>query len=63
MFKKSIAIICLFTLFTACDKLDDLTKFDMGYSQRATIPSSAGIDLPFDVLLQKWRPIQNLLLK
>ena len=49
MFKKSIAIICLFTLFTACDKLDDLTKFDMEYSQRATIPSTAGIDLPFDV--------------
>ncbi|WP_405400681.1 hypothetical protein [Maribacter sp. Asnod2-G09] len=49
MFKKSIAIICLFTIFTACDKLDELTKFDMEYSQRATIPSSAGIDLPFDV--------------
>ncbi|WP_291964184.1 hypothetical protein [Maribacter sp.] len=49
MFKKYIAVICLFALFTACDKLDELTKFDMEYSQRATIPSSAGIDLPFDV--------------
>ncbi|MDF4203627.1 hypothetical protein PXD56_11700 [Maribacter sp. SA7] len=49
MFKKYIAIACFFALFTACDKLDELTKFDMEYSQRATIPSSAGIDLPFDV--------------
>tara|TARA_R110000868_G_scaffold80006_1_gene227329 strand:- start:46 stop:579 length:534 start_codon:yes stop_codon:yes gene_type:complete len=49
MFKKSIAIICLFALIISCDKLDELTKFDMEYSQRATIPSTAGIDLPFDV--------------
>jgi len=49
MFKKSIFIICLLALITSCDKLDELTKFDMEYSQRATIPSSAGIDLPFDV--------------
>jgi hypothetical protein len=49
MFKKSITIICLFALIISCDKLDELTKFDMEYSQRATIPSTAGIDLPFDV--------------
>ncbi|MEP2689458.1 hypothetical protein [Maribacter dokdonensis] len=49
MIKKYISIICLFTIFSSCDKLDELTKFDMEYSQRATIPSSAGIDLPFDV--------------
>ena len=49
MFNKSITIICLFALVISCDKLDELTKFDMEYSQRATIPSAAGIDLPFDV--------------
>ncbi|SIP94379.1 hypothetical protein [Maribacter ulvicola] len=49
MIKKYISVICLFALVTACDKLDELTKFNMEYSQRATIPSSAGIDLPFDV--------------
>jgi len=49
MMKNYISIICLFALFTACDKLDELTKFDMEYNQRVTIPSSAGIDLPFDV--------------
>ncbi|MFV1448780.1 hypothetical protein VBZ51_06520 [Maribacter sp. HS] len=49
MIKKYISIICLFAIFSSCDKLDELTKFDMEYSQSATIPSSAGIDLPFDV--------------
>jgi|TARA_R110002051_G_scaffold143507_5_gene216458 hypothetical protein len=49
MLKKCISIICIIALFSSCDKLDELTKFDMEYSQRATIPSSAGIDLPFDV--------------
>jgi hypothetical protein len=32
-----------------CDKLDELTKFDIEYSQRATIPSSTGVNLPIDV--------------
>ncbi|WP_027065887.1 hypothetical protein [Maribacter sp. Hel_I_7] len=49
MFKKYISFICLLVLFIACDKIDELTKFDMEYSQRATIPSSTGINLPFDV--------------
>tara|TARA_R110002111_G_scaffold148719_1_gene215818 strand:+ start:364 stop:897 length:534 start_codon:yes stop_codon:yes gene_type:complete len=49
MFKKYISFICLLVLFTACDIIDELTKFDMEYSQRATIPSSTGINLPFDV--------------
>ena len=49
MFKKYISFICLLVLFNACDKIDELTKFDMEYSQRATIPSSTGINLPFDV--------------
>jgi hypothetical protein len=49
MLKKYISLICLLTLFMGCDKLDELTKFDMEYSQRAVIPSSTGMDLPFDV--------------
>ena len=49
MFKKYIFIVSVFTLFLSCDKLDELTKFDLEYSQRVTIPSSSGIDLPFDI--------------
>ena len=35
---------------TACDKVDDLTKFDLTYKSKVVIPASTGIDLPFDVL-------------
>ena len=49
MFKKYTFVLAIFTLFVSCDKLDELTKFNMEYSQRATIPSSAGINLPFDI--------------
>jgi len=49
MLKKSLCLVCLITLFSSCDKLDELTKFDMEYSQRATIPSSTGANLPFDI--------------
>lgn len=49
MFKKCFSILCVFILFVSCDKLDELTKFDMEYSQRATIPSSTGVNLPFDI--------------
>ncbi|TLP82647.1 hypothetical protein [Maribacter sp. ACAM166] len=49
MYKKYAFILTVFTLFVSCDKLDELTKFDIEYSQQATIPSSTGINLPFDV--------------
>ncbi|MGB3145964.1 MAG: hypothetical protein WBB24_17845 [Maribacter sp.] len=48
---KNIGIaICLVVLCSSCDKLDELTKFDIAYNQRVTIPSSTGIDLPFDII-------------
>ena len=49
MLKKSIFTLCLITMFISCDKLDELTKFNIEYSQMVTIPSSTGIDFPFDV--------------
>ncbi|WP_419212818.1 hypothetical protein ACNR9Q_01515 [Maribacter sp. X9] len=49
MFKSIGAAFCFVILFSSCDKLDELTKFDIEYNQRVTIPSSAGVDLPFDV--------------
>ena len=41
----SIALIAL----GACKKIDKLTQFNMEYTESVTIPSSAGIDLPFNV--------------
>lgn len=49
MLKNIGIIIGLLVLCSSCDKLDELTQFDMEYHQRVTIPSSTGIDLPFDI--------------
>lgn len=46
---KWFLVLFTFVVLFSCDKLDELTKFDMEYSQRTTIPSSMGIDLPFDI--------------
>lgn len=44
-------ILILTILFTisSCDKVDELTKFDLEYNSKVVIPASAGIDLPFNV--------------
>lgn len=48
--RKLIPIFVLAVLMSNCSKLDELTKFNMDYATQVTIPSSAGINLPFDVL-------------
>lgn len=49
---KSISILLLsFLIFTfSCDKIDELTKFDITYNQEVVIPSSSLISLPFSIL-------------
>jgi len=47
---KYIYIFILAFLISSCSKLDELTKFNIDYDTEVTIPSSAGINLPFDVL-------------
>jgi hypothetical protein len=46
---KYLLIFAIMAVFGSCDKLDELTKFEMDYTQRVVIPSSTGIDLPFDI--------------
>ncbi|QCW98596.1 hypothetical protein FGM00_00100 [Aggregatimonas sangjinii] len=48
--RKILYVFSLLTLLVSCDKIDDLTKFNLDYETQVTIPSSAGINLPFDVL-------------
>ena len=48
--RKYLSIFILTVLVSSCDKLDNLTKFNIDYDTQVTIPSSAGINLPFDVL-------------
>lgn len=49
--KNFILIISLsvFALTNSCKKVDELTKFDMDYNATVVIPSSVGVNLPFDV--------------
>lgn len=48
---KSIAIMIISVAgsFTSCEKLDELTKFDMSYESTVTIPGTLGIDTPFEM--------------
>ncbi len=39
----------LILVVSSCDKLDELTKFDIDYDSQVTIESSTIVDLPFDV--------------
>ncbi|HFX18281.1 MAG TPA: hypothetical protein ENK64_04010 [Flavobacteriales bacterium] len=48
--KKAIVLFSLLFLVSACEKLDKLTQFNMEYNETITIPASAGIDLPFNII-------------
>lgn len=47
---KKIGYLFLVTivLLSGCEKIDKLTQFDMGYKMTVVIPSSTGINLPFN---------------
>lgn len=47
-FRILAVIVAVFAL-VGCDKIDELTKFEMDYNQEVVIASTTGIDLPFDV--------------
>lgn len=36
-------------LYSGCDKVDELTQFDIEYTSEVTIPASSGIDLPINI--------------
>lgn len=47
--KNFVYLLVAFFALVSCDKLDELTKFDIEYKSNVTIPSTVGIDVPFDV--------------
>ncbi len=48
---KGFLILCLASMIlSACKKIDAYTKFELEYNESVTIPSSTGINLPFNVL-------------
>ncbi len=44
-------ILFLTLLFTinSCDKVDELTKFDLEYNSKVVVPGATGINLPFNM--------------
>ncbi|MFD1552198.1 hypothetical protein DNU06_00120 [Putridiphycobacter roseus] len=51
MRKVLLIITCLMaTLFISCKKVDAYTKFNLEFNQSVTIPSSTGLNLPFNIL-------------
>ncbi|MEL6592225.1 MAG: hypothetical protein AAFQ68_19165 [Bacteroidota bacterium] len=42
-----VLAICL-TIFS-CEKLSEITQFNLNYTASVTVPATAGIDLPFDL--------------
>lgn len=47
--KKILVLFSAFMAFTSCDKLDDLTKFDMEFDTSVVIESAVNVNLPFSV--------------
>ncbi len=45
-------ILILTILFTvsSCDKIDELTKFDLEYNSKVIVPGATGINLPFNMI-------------
>ncbi len=50
MIKKTIAFTLLILLVVSCDKIDDLTKFDIDYTTTFTIQSSTILGTPLDII-------------
>jgi hypothetical protein len=49
---KFPALIFIFAIlvYSGCSKLDELTKFDLEYTETVIIPSSVGLNLPLNIL-------------
>lgn len=45
-----VTVFIMLFSFTNCDKVDELTKFNMDYQTEVVIPSSTGVSLPFNVI-------------
>ena len=50
MKKQILALGAIMLLISGCKDLDKLTQFNMEFNQSIVIPSSTGINLPFNIL-------------
>ena len=49
MMKYFLMIIAGMTVFAGCKEIDKLTHFNMDYNETVTIPSTIGINVPFNM--------------
>ena len=42
-----LSVVCL---FVSCDKVDELTKFDLEYKSKVVVPGATGVNLPFNMV-------------
>jgi len=49
MKKLLFTLSALVILLIGCDKIDELTQFNLEYNQSLVIPSSTGVTLPFNI--------------
>jgi hypothetical protein len=47
--KKIILVLCITLSVLGCKKIDELTQFDMEFNETTVIPSTIGINLPFNI--------------
>ena len=50
MNKRIVLVVLAVFTFLGCKKIDKLTQFNMEFNHFATIPSSTGVNLPFNIL-------------
>lgn len=48
--KKQILVLGIILSIFGCKRIDKLTQFDMEFNETVVIPSSTGINLPFNIL-------------
>ena len=47
---RSLFILSVIVLFSACKQIDKLTQFEMNFEQSIVVPSAVSLNLPFDII-------------
>lgn len=48
--RSLILILTILFTISSCDKVDELTKFDLEYNSKVVVPGATGVNLPFNML-------------
>ncbi len=48
--RNIILTLTILLAISSCDKVDELTKFDLKYNSKVVVPGATGINLPFNMI-------------